>query len=114
MALPPVQALRRAMTGRTAIRCSMMAQRTRWPPLTRDRLESIMNETFSSDLRGPEHHDPRDRHSFNSEFIGASDSLIKKDRPALIGGRGWGGILLTIFIVFLPVFAIGGWAVWYF
>lgn len=71
-----------------------------------------MPETFSSDLGDPgRHRGPQD--TFNSEFQGASDSLIRKDRPELIGGRGRLGILLVVSIFAAPVLGFCGFALWY-
>lgn len=54
-----------------------------------------------------------DRDSFNDEFHGASDSLIAKDRPELVGGRGRGAVFAMVATLMLPVVIGGGLAIWY-
>jgi hypothetical protein len=70
-------------------------------------------ETFSSEIGDPQGLDPRDRDSFSTEFRGASDSLIRKDRPEPIGGRGRIGVLLVVLIFLVPVLGFGAFALWY-
>lgn len=70
-------------------------------------------ETFSSEFRGLQERRPADRDSFNEEFRGASDSLIAKDRPELVGGRGRGAVVLMAVTLMLPVLIGGGLALWY-
>jgi hypothetical protein len=69
-------------------------------------------ETFSSEL-GELAERARAHDSFNDEFQGASDSLIRNDRPELVGGRGRTGILLVVLVFLVPILGFAGFALWY-
>lgn len=72
-----------------------------------------MPETFSSEIGEPHGLDPRERDSFNTEFRGASDSLIRNDRPKPIGGRGRTGIFLIVLVFAAPLLGFAAFALWY-
>jgi hypothetical protein len=69
-------------------------------------------ETFSSELRDVHERRGVDRDSFNDEFRGASDSLIAKERPPLVGGRGRGAVVALVVTLMLPLLLGGGIALW--
>jgi hypothetical protein len=73
----------------------------------------VERETFSSELRDVHERRPGDRDSFNDEFRGASDSLIEKDRPSMVGGRGRGAVVAMAVVLLLPLLIGGGIALWY-
>jgi hypothetical protein len=74
---------------------------------------AVSNETFSSELRDVHERRPGERDSFNDEFRGASDSLIAKDRPELVGGRGRGAVIALVLTLSLPVLIGAPVAIWY-
>jgi hypothetical protein len=73
---------------------------------------AVERETFSSEFRDVHERRPGDRDSFNDEFRGASDSLIEKDRPSMVGGRGRGAVVAMAVVLLLPLLIGGGIALW--
>jgi hypothetical protein len=73
----------------------------------------VSNETFSSELGDVHERRRNDRDSFNDEFRGASESLIAKDRPPLVGGRGRGAVIALAIALMLPLLIGGPIAIWY-
>lgn len=71
-----------------------------------------MPETFDSEI-GDAHERKKPDSSFSTEFRGASDSLIERERPspALDVGRGSGWIVWLILA--LALLGGGGYALWY-
>jgi hypothetical protein len=69
-------------------------------------------ETFSSEIADVD--ERRGEPSFTSEFRGASDSLIERDRPprALDIGRR-GRRMMLVLILSVAALGGGGWALWY-
>ncbi|WP_106389660.1 hypothetical protein [Enhygromyxa salina] len=74
---------------------------------------AVAPETFNSEI-GDVHERRGDRPSFTNEFVGASDSLIERERPPrpLEVGRG-GRRFVAIMIVLAALLGGGGWALWY-
>ncbi|MFO7566076.1 MAG: hypothetical protein R6X02_25755 [Enhygromyxa sp.] len=71
-----------------------------------------MPETFSSEI-GDVHERPQAATSFSTEFRGASDSLIDRERQPRLIGRSRGAKVLVIMVLVAGLLGGGGFALWY-